>query len=264
LRQLETYDRAAYASARHFVFPDRERMRLCVLAPRGRELQDSSLSYMFERFGAWFGLGESSYVLSQGVLDTALLTQVLETAIERSEPIALLGTSFAFVHADDALGARRFALPSGSRIVQTGGFKGRSREVSPEAMLELLCARYGVPESHVIAEYGMTELSSQLYESSLLEAVLGAAPGPRRLLAPGWMRVSIVDPETLEALARDSAQVGLLRLDDLANIDTACAIQTSDRARFVGDGVQVLGRAEGATPRGCSLAIDAALSGGAT
>lgn len=260
LRQLAAYDRAAYASGRYFVFPDRERMKLCVLAPAASELSDSSLSYMFDRFGAWFGIGPSAYVMADGELDLARLEQVLEAAISTAEPIALLGTSFAFVHADDGLGARTFALPTGSRIVQTGGFKGRSREVSPEAMLELLCTRYGVPESHVIAEYGMTELSSQLYESTLRDAVLGREVGPRRLLAPGWVRLSIVDPESLEAPPEDASRVeGLLRLDDLANVDTACAIQTADRACWLEGGVRVLGRAQGATPRGCSLAVDAAV-----
>jgi hypothetical protein len=50
-----------------------------------------------------------------------------------------------------------------------------------------------------------------------------------------------------------------VRIDDLANLDTACAIQTADRACRVLDGISVLGRASTATPRGCSIAIDAAL-----
>jgi acyl-CoA synthetase (AMP-forming)/AMP-acid ligase II len=197
------------------------------------------------------------HVLREDRLDGARLERELASAQASGEPMALLGTSFAFVHAEDALGATRYRLPPGSRILQTGGFKGRSRTVEPVELLELLRARYGVPETHVVQEYGMTELCSQLYETTLREAVLGQAIGPRRLWAPGWLRVRIVDPETLADVPEGAE--GLIRIDDPCNLDTACAIQTSDRGVRVSDGIVVLGRAAGATARGCSLAIDAAL-----
>ena len=260
LRQLALYDLAAHAAARHALFPDRERMRLVLLAPSAAELPDSSLSYMLDRFGAWFGLGASTHALHDGALDVERLARVLRESERSGEPVALLGTSFAFVHAEDALGAQRFVLPRGSRIMQTGGFKGRSRAVEQGEMLRVLSARYGIEPAWIVQEYGMTELSSQLYETTLRDAALGHAIGPRRLWWPAWLRVQLVDPATLRAQADPDAE-GLLRIDDLANLDSACAIQTSDRARRCGDGVIVLGRAEGATPRGCSLAIDAVLGG---
>ena len=253
LRDLSLYDRSARAWAKHMLFPDTARMRLIVLAPSSAELPDSSLSYMLDRFEPWFGLADrtraSVRAMRDGALDLPVLERALREAERAGEAVALLGTSFAFVHADDGLGAARFALPPGSRIMQTGGFKGRSREVSPDEMRAMLSARYGVPERMIIAEYGMTELCSQLYE----------AMEPRRLLAPGWVRVSLVHPETLAPVP--DGDEGLVRIDDLANLDTACAIQTSDRGVRVHDGILVLGRAAGAVPRGCSIAIDAALSG---
>ncbi|HMI91131.1 MAG TPA: acyl-protein synthetase [Polyangiales bacterium] len=261
LRELRLYDLAARAAARHALFPDVERMPLVLLAPRAEELPDSSLSYMLDRFGTWFGAGPSTYALHDGALDHALLVETLQRCERDATPVALLGTSFAFVHAEDALGAQRFALPRGSRIMQTGGFKGRSRTIEPEAMLELLAARYGIDPAFIVQEYGMTELSSQLYETTLRDAALGRDPGPRRLWVPGWLRVNRVDAGSLLPVAGE--REGLLRIDDLANIDSACAIQTSDRALPCEDGIRVLGRAEGATPRGCSLAIDAVLSGSA-
>jgi hypothetical protein len=260
LRDLSLYDRAAQAAARHALFPDAPRIKLVVLAAPASEAPDSSLGYMLERFGEWFGRGESAYVLRGGQLDGDRLARELRAAEREGEPLALLGTSFAFVHAEDALGAQRFALPAGSRIMQTGGFKGRTREVAEGEMLGLLARRYGVREPFIVQEYGMTELSSQLYESTLRDAALGRAVGPRRLLAPGWIRVSLVDPESLVTVAPGEA--GLVRVDDLANVDSACAIQTADRARVVADGIAVLGRTAGATPRGCSLAVDAVLGGG--
>jgi len=259
LRELSLYDRAARAAARYALFPDVERMQLVILAPSAGELPDSSLAYMLDRFGAWFGDGPSVYVMRQDRIDAELLGRTLHDAQKCGRKVALLGTSFAFVHAEDALGARRFALPAGSRIMQTGGFKGRAREIAAAQMSSLLAQRYGVAEALIVQEYGMTELSSQLYESSLREAVLGHPPGARRLWWPGWVRVTIVDPETLAQVPAGAE--GLARIDDLANVDTACAIQTADRACALLDGIRVLGRAAAATPRGCSIAADAALGG---
>ncbi len=253
-RDLSLYDRAAKAAARALLFPDRERIRLIMLAPRATELPDSSLSYMLARFGEWFGTTESEHVFCDGQLDTEALSHALERAERDAEPVALLGTSFAFVHAEDAFTDVRFSLPRGSRIMQTGGFKGRSRSIEPSEMLQLLAARYGVDPTFIVQEYGMTELSSQLYETTLREAALGLPPTPRRLWFPSWVRAEPIDPDTLQPVAPGGT--GLLRIDDLANVDSVCAIQTSDLARREGDGIVVLGRATGAVLRGCSIAVD--------
>ena len=259
LRDLSLYDCAARTAARHMLFPDVARMPLVMLAPSAHELPDSSLSYMLDRFGEWFGAGPSVWAIAAGQIDLARLTHVLERAERDAQPLALLGTSFAFVHAEQALGSRRFALPPGSRIMQTGGFKGRSRELSPAQMLELLAARYGVEVCCIVQEYGMTELSSQLYESTLRDALRAGRPDARHFWVPGWVRASVVDPATLAPVP--DGHEGLLRIDDPCNLDTACAVQTSDRARAVDGGLLVLGRAADAVPRGCSLAIDAVLGG---
>ena len=255
-RDLSLYDRAAKAWAARMLFADGP-MRLVVLAPDETAAPDSSLSYMLSRFATWFaGSSESApttFCWRDGALDVDALVRALTDA---REPIALLGTSFAFVFAEDALAERnvRLALPAGSRVMQTGGFKGRTREVSPEAMLTMLSARYGISEDRVVAEYGMTELSSQAYETTLVE------PGaPRRLRFPPWVRVTAVEPVELRALP--IGETGLLRIDDAANLDSVCAIQTADLARIEADGSFVLfGRAPGATPRGCSLAVEEALA----
>lgn len=255
---LSMYDRAAQAAARYALFPDQPKLRLIVLAPDERELSDSSLSYMLSRFQIWFGNERSCYVWRRSQLQVNRLTSELLDAQARGEPVALLGTSFAFVHAEDAL-ASRFELPAGSRIMQTGGFKGRSRSIEPEAMLAMLQARYGVPEQCIVQEYGMTELSSQCYETTLRAALVSGTATPRRLWVPGWMRVQAIDPDTLIALPH--GRVGLLRIDDLANIGSVCAIQTSDLARIDSHGLTVLGRAPDAVARGCSIAVDAWLGG---
>jgi hypothetical protein len=263
---LSLYDAAARAAARHALFPDRDQMALIVLAPHERELPDSSLSYMLARFVEWFGNDGSTHVwpLERPELDR--LTSRLEHAAAAHMPVALLGTSFAFVHAIDALHERRFALPVGSRIMQTGGFKGRSREVEPHEMRRLLCDTFAVAPDLVVAEYGMTELSSQLYDDTLRTRVLGRAdelhPQPRRLWAPPWVRVSVVHPETLRPLPH--GERGLVRIDDLANLDSVAFIQTSDLGELDAHGLSLHGRASAAVARGCSITADQLLSTSST
>lgn len=246
LRDLGLYDRAARAAARAALFPDGRR-RLIHLIPAETEAPDSSLAYMAARFQDWFGEGPAVHAWAEGRLHPDRLAHALDQAVAEGRPVALLGTSFAFVEAEDRLSSR-WNLPPGSRLMQTGGFKGRTREVAPDALRALLAARYGLPDEAILAEYGMTELSSQLYE----------ATAPRRLLPPAWLRIAIVHPETLEPVP--PGETGLLRIEDPANVDTAWAVQTSDLARRVPpDGLELLGRAPGAVPRGCSLAVEEAL-----
>jgi hypothetical protein len=140
--------------------------------------------------------------------------------------------------------------------MQTGGYKGRSRDVDPDVLLSAISARYDVPTPFVINEFGATELSSQMYETTLRETIIGS-PRPRRLWVPPWVRATPVDPDALQPVDGDA--IGLLRIDDCANLDSVCCIQTADLARRLDDGIVVLGRAKGAIPRGCSLAADQAL-----
>jgi len=248
---LELYELAAHAHGGWALFPDRERMPLLILAPRADEAPDSSLTHMLERFAEDFG-SDVRWLFSQGELDSAGLTAALEQA---REPVAVLGTSFALVHAMESESTHRFVLPEGSRVMQTGGFKGRSRTLDPVTMRHELAQFFSLPEAHVVAEYGMTELSSQAWESSLRESLLGLPPTPRCLRFPGWVRARVVDPETLAP----THDVGVLRVDDVANVDSVSAILTSDLARLTGEGFELLGRASDAMPRGCSLAIEEAL-----
>ena len=176
-------------------------------------------------------------------------------SVAAGTPVALCGTAFAFVHLCDALAARGavLALPEGSRAMETGGFKGRSRELARDALYALIERRLGIPPRRVVNQYGMTELGSQFYDSVLRE------PGePRRKLAPPWTRVRIVDPDT----GKDAApgDVGSVVVFDLANTGSVCAIQTADVGRAVGDGFEVLGREPGAEARGCSIAADELLA----
>jgi hypothetical protein len=252
---LSLYDHALEAAARRAMFgaavqgTEREpRFSLVMLAPPPDEVTDSSLSYMLGRFVQHFG-DDVAWVLRDGVFDVALLIERLQ----RGEPTAVLGTSFAFVLLEEALDDEApFALPATSFAMQTGGFKGKSRELDPSAMRSLVAHRFGLAPHRVVSEYGMTELSSQLYGRALID---GRAHEPERLWVPGWVRVTATDPSSLAPLPTGAE--GILRFDDCANVHSCVSIQTADRGVVHDDGsVTLLGRTPGAVPRGCSLAIE--------
>lgn len=262
LRTTRTYELAAMTWGARMLWPDRDRLRVLVLAPPLDEAPDSSLGFMLDRFAARLG-GPMSWHVRGGALDVAGFERACGEARGAGEPAIVLGTSFAFVHLLEAQPAGDRTLPAGSRAMQTGGFKGRSREVPADELRSAIARTLGLPVAWVVGEYGMTELSSQLYEGTLAAAAGGvpeaahAAPG--LYLAPPWVRVTAVDPETLAALP--AGEVGLARIVDLANVDSAVAIQTADRVRVTERGIELLGRASGAPPRGCSIAIDQMLEG---
>ncbi len=257
-RDLSLYEAAARAAAERFLFPGGGRMQLVLLVPSSEEAPDSSLAFMLDRFSEWFGQGEPIRCWREGRLLAGELERACARAERSGEPITLLSTAFALLHAEEALGEKRFRLPPGSRIMPTGGTKGRSRAVSAETLIETMVARYGVPEDHVVGEYGMTELSSQAYEPVLRAARLGSPEvGPRRYVPPPWMRLDVVDPDTLRPLPEGVE--GLVRVADPANLDSVALVQTFDLGRRERDGVVLLGRARGAVLRGCSLAAEEAL-----
>jgi hypothetical protein len=164
----------------------------------------------------------------------------------------LLGTAFSFVHLLDSLTQQnlRFQLPPGSRVMETGGYKGRSRALPKAELHALITERLGVPPSHLVCEYGMSELSSQAYD-----LVLGPASDPGAVVRcfhfPPWARAQIISPETGHEVT--DGETGLIRVFDLANVFSVMAIQTDDLGIRHDDGFELIGRAELAEPRGCSL-----------
>lgn len=254
MRTTATYELGALRWASQMLWPDEARFFVIVLAPSAEEVADSSLSFMIEKFVETVG-EFSRYVVHKGVLDLDGLERAVGDAWFLQLPALVLGTSFAFVHLIDRGGGRNVRLPPGSRLMHTGGFKGRSREVRPEELRRQMSTIFGLPESHVVGEYGMTELSSQLYEGTLATALGKGAEGAHGVfVAPPWLSVAAADPVTLEALP--AGETGILRFVDLANVDSAVAIQTMDLGRVTEAGVELFGRAPGAMLRGCSLAVE--------
>ena len=246
--RLSLYRASLLPPFKAHLLPDTDSLRFISLIPSPDELPRSSLSHMVSAAAQVFASEVHWVVDGSGVLDLELLTAALHDSIREGEAVLLLGTAFAFVHAldQDALGS----LPAGSRIMETGGFKGRSREVSKVELYATLSSETSVTVDHIVNEYGMTELQSQLYTPVMSEQ---SHDGSAHVLPP-WMRVRALDPSTLEEL--EEGAEGLLAFFDLANAGSVCHVLTEDVGSVRHGRVHLAGRVVGAEPRGCSRAMD--------
>jgi hypothetical protein len=225
------------------------RLPMLTLFPDEAELRNSSLARYLSLATRSFGTeGSRSYVSTTSGLDVDGVCRALDAAVTRGDAVAVLGASYSFVHLLDELARRglRFALPDGSRLLDTGGYKGQARELPLDEFYEALCASFGVPRSQCINMYGMTELSSQFYDD-------GNARVPSVKSGPHWLRTRVVDPLTGREMP--PGERGVLAHCDLANFNSATAILTEDVGVAVDGGFLLLGRAEGAEAKGCSLAV---------
>jgi Acyl-protein synthetase, LuxE len=223
------------------------RWHMAILTPPPAQAPHSSLVHMFETIRRRWSPGDEPFVgkvAEEGgwALELEAAVQLLSRAKASGQPLLLLGTAFSFVHLLDHLAGQgmRLQLPPGSCALETGGYKGRSRSLPKTALHALISQRLGIPASHIICEYGMSELSSQAYDS----------PGGV-LHFPPWARVQIISPESGRGVGEGES--GLIRLFDLANVYSVMAIQTEDLGTRRGDGFTLAGRAALAEPRGCSL-----------
>jgi hypothetical protein len=273
---LSVYEAAVLAWFRPHLLGDgsqcdrTKRMQAVFLTPAPGLVPNSSLVHMFETVRAKCGWPISAFVGSlNGAgawgLDCREAVRRLNKSCESGEPVCLLGTAFSFVHLLDHLAERNlgFLLAPGSRVLETGGYKGRSRALSKGELHREISQRLGILPTHIVSEYGMSELSSQAYDlavplvapRSAPAAAAGAASPPpnsgRCFRFPPWVRVQLVSPETGQEV--NEGEVGLVRVFDLANVFSVLAVQTEDLGRRCGHGFELVGRATRAESRGCSL-----------
>jgi hypothetical protein len=239
-------------------------LRLVCLTPPPAQAPHSSLVHMFETVRQKLGAAETEFVgkLADDGAWTLDFARAIATLgnIPQSEtrnPKLILGTAFSFVHLLDYLMEKnlRFDLPAGSRVMETGGYKNRSRSMPKTELHQLISERLGVPPSHIICEYGMSELSSQAYDSATHPP--SSILHPRVFQFPPWARAQIISPESGGEVA--VGETGLIRVFDLANVFSVMAIQTEDLGIRRADGFELIGRATLAEPRGCSLMAHSAI-----
>jgi hypothetical protein len=243
------------------------RPSMLALVPDREQAPDSSLAFMVDHLLRRWGGGGSLHAFGRHGVDARVARSWIGARQRDGRPALLLATAFALADLLDALERMglRFRLPAGSAAMVTGGFKGQRREVAGDELAARLEARLGVPRRALFGEYGMTELTSQLYTGTLVGG------DPDLYVAPPWVRVRVVDPATLADAPPGEA--GLVAIFDLANLGSAVHLLSEDLGRLEGGGsaagdavtgdavmgdggLRLLGRAPGAELRGCSLAVE--------
>ena len=200
------------------------------LLPSYLERSDSSLVYMAEELLKISGKG--GFYLN----DLKKLAIDLTNDIKLRRKVILLGVSFALLDF-----AENYSMDlSNVIIMETGGMKGRRREITRRELHQFLMLKLNT--AHIASEYGMTELLSQAY--SIKGGIFNCPP---------WMKVTLgqtTDPFGIEK----KGKTGRIKIIDLANIDSCCFLATSDLGRVHDDGsFEVLGRFDRSDARGCNL-----------
>lgn len=215
-----------------FHFGDISKFRFIALLPNYLERQHSSLVHMVQYF---MNHSDGNFQNAFFINEFKELKTFLNKDWGEKIPV-LFGVRFALLDF-----AEKFPGDySGLQIIETGGMKGRRREVSNEDFLEDMYSK--MKGIRMLSEYGMTELTSQAY-----------AVEPNKFRAPPFLRFSVCNP-TIPGLPLNNGQRGCIRIVDLANINTCSFLQTSDMGIIATDGtLQVLGRHDSSEARGCAM-----------
>jgi len=208
-----------------------ERQTVIALTPTPQQASHSSLVHMIETLRRRLDFGDFLFAgnkLPDGAwsVDCPQTVGALMAAQASNEPVLMLGTAFSFVYLLDHMKEHgiRITLPQGSRLMETGGYKGRSRAMAKSELHLLIKQQLGVDHSHIISEYGMSELSSQAYSSAPHPTDKGSSSGSSVFRLPPWARAEIISPETGQEVKE--GQTGLIRIFDLANVYSVMAVQT--------------------------------------
>lgn len=235
---LSLYDAAMSAPfVAHVLGGDASRRPWLSLVPPVDVAPDSSLSHMISALAERYA-SDVTWAFDQATGVDVAASEAF--ARDADGPVVVLTTAFALAHLLDVMEVPS-PLPAGSRVMVTGGFKGKAREVSEKAQLADVERLLGVPVDAVVPEYGMTELSSQAYG--------------RPLRANPTLRLRVVDPQSQMDLPK--GEVGLVACFDLLNLDNVSALLTGDLGQLDEEGrLTLLGRAPDAVVRGCSLTAE--------
>ena len=215
-------------------YGDPENYRFLVLLPGYLERKGSSLVYMMEEMVSLTKENGSGFFLH----DLGSLEREIAKPVKSEIKTILFGASYALLDFAGSTSTR----PLDAIIMETGGMKGRNREMIREELHGILCRKFGVETVH--SEYGMTELLSQAYSR-----------GKGLFLTPPWMKVLIRDiNDPVEILP--PGKTGGINIIDLANLYSCAFIATQDLGRVHEDGsFEVLGRFDDSDVRGCNLMV---------
>ena len=230
---LEIYEQSFKKGFEHFYGAIEDYVVLALL-PSYLERSGSSLIYMVDAFIKQSNHTESGFYLN----NLSELKDRLTTVDSQGKKVLLIGVSFALL---DLVEAHQFQLKN-TIIMETGGMKGRRKELVRDELHAILKQGFGVDAIH--SEYGMTELLSQAYSK-----------GNGIFNCPNWMRIVTRDTEDALTL-QPTGKAGGINVIDLANINSCSFIATQDLGRvYQNNSFEIIGRFDTSDIRGCNLMV---------
>lgn len=224
----------SYRTAFNLFYGEISNYTILALLPSYLEREGSSLIYMVNDLIGLSKNKKSGYFLDEH----HLLHKTLDELNKSKTPTILIGVTYALL---DFAESHSIEFPE-LIVMETGGMKGKRKEILRTELHEVLCAGFGVPMIH--SEYGMTELLSQAYSK-----------GSGIFHTPAWMKVRVRDTNDPLTLLRDESTGGL-NIIDLANVHSCSFIATQDLGKCYPDGsFEVLGRFDNSDIRGCNLLV---------
>lgn len=230
---IKIYEESFRRAFTHF-YGAVENYVVLALLPSYLEREGSSLIYMVEDFIKQSHHSESGFYLH----NLPELKDILTELDAQGKNVLLIGVSFALL---DLVESYQFQLKN-TIIMETGGMKGRRKELVRDELHDILKSGFGVNSIH--SEYGMTELLSQAYSK-----------GHGIFECPKWMRILTRDPEdALTVLPKN--KTGGINIIDLANINSCAFIATQDLGKTLPDNrFEIIGRFDNSDIRGCNLMV---------
>jgi phenylacetate-coenzyme A ligase PaaK-like adenylate-forming protein len=212
-----------------------EPSEFCILGllPSYLERGSSSLVYMVDHLMKMSGHGDSGFYLH----DHEKLAEVLKALEDKGEKAILFGVSYALLD----LAASQPMKLNHTTLIETGGMKGRKKEISKQELYDELKQAFSL--SHIYSEYGMTELLSQAYAKDGIYTT------------PSWMRILLREETDPLQIIQQVGKTGVINVIDLANLYSCSFIATDDAGRIQDKGFEVLGRIDRSDIRGCSLML---------
>ena len=216
-------------------YSDITQYTILALLPNYYDNKDSSLIYMIEKLIKLSKSKESGFFLDDYI---NLSKKLIELDTKKERKTILIGVPYALL---DMINFNQFQL-NNTIIMETGGMKGRRKEMVRTELHEKLKRGFGVSKIH--SEYGMTELLSQAYSK-----------GDGIFKTPSWMKVIIRDINDAQNLDFNKKS-GAINIIDLANYNSCSFIATDDMGKHVNDDeFELIGRVDNSDIRGCNLLV---------
>lgn len=231
--ELALYE-TSFINGFHIFYGNPSDYIILAMLPSYLEREGSSLVYMADTLIRMTGNSESGFYL----YNSLELFEKLSALKKGNKKVILLGVSFALL---DFANEYKIEFPD-LIIMETGGMKGRGREIEREEMHKILKNCFGVENIH--SEYGMAELLSQAYSN-----------GNGVFMTPPWVKIIIRDFNNPFRPA-EAGNRGGINIIDLANVNSCSFIETEDMGiKTAGNGFKILGRIKNSELRGCNLLL---------